>query len=370
MNGKKGDLKTPDSVVTDPMLGAGETDGLDDLDAVLSELGAGAADVQILVSKFNSDSKARHGFDMCARYQADGFDPFTVAQTYGGGRFKFQFTRGGRIFRAVERSFLLPVQHETRPAPTGESSMAQELRESRAFERQMLLALLTGRPPGGAAAPAPAPGLNVQDMLSLLDFGRKSAVPASTPIDSIKEAFALGRELAGGGARGDDDGEDDVPRRGRGSLLEQLAPRAFDVIERAFLAQSNPSAPANPGTGTVAGAPAPAVRQAPPAPSEDPTADLFRRYAPQILAEARAGRDAYAFGAFVGERAPESAIPSLMQFAEASTHDRQTFLATVAPELLAYQDWITQACEGIRDQFAPDDDSEPAGEKVRADNAS
>jgi len=336
----------------DPLGLGPESGDVDELEQVLSDLGAGQGDETVIVSKWNEKSTARHGFDLCGRFQASGFDPFDMPRQFGPGRFKFQFARNGRYFRNIERSFMAPIE-APQPERADESSAARELRESRAFERQLLLAVISGRPLG-APAPAPAPGLSVADMLSLFKAGRESAT-TNTPLDSLREAVNFGRELAGASS-GDDDGDGAKPKRS--SLLETLAPRAIDLVERALIAGTRPvPAPATPPAPTSP-APAPA-----PARIEDPAVNLIRQFAGDILREAKAGRDPRAWGAFVGERVPDQYADDLANFASSTVEQRQAFLAAHAPELLAYQDWVTQACAGIMDTF----EEEPDGSEVAND---
>ena len=336
----------------------------DDLDTLLSELGENpqtSADVYLLVSKHNPSSTARHGFDMAGRFQAAGFDPFTLPQNYGPGRFRIQFVRRGKIFRNIERSFIVANPPAVRAPEPETGGLAGELRESREFERKLILTVLGGIVGNRATGPAtPAAGMSVADMLALLQFGRDSAAPATPPpAEAIREAFALGKELAGGG--GSDDDGDDMGKRG--SFLERIAPRALDMIERALTT----SAPVAVQPVTVARAPrsprpmaVPPAAEPAPAQAVDPLVPLIQRYAPQILSEAKAGHDPESWGAFVGERIPDAHVQDLTRFAAASIEERQTFLAQYAPELLAYQDWLNVACSAIMDQFEPEDADEPA----------
>jgi hypothetical protein len=334
-----------------------DQDAGSELDSILSEIGASGtqgADVTVIVAKHDPSSTARHGFAMCGRYTAAGFDPFMLPRQFGPGRFRIQFSRKGKIFKNVQSAFLLPVA--LAPELSGDAPQ-NELRESRKFERELLMTVLSGVVGRGGSASG---GASFTEMLSAFKAGREmnngpAVASPSTPLDVIREAILLGKGLSQpSGLSGVSD--DDEPRRGKKeSLLDRFAPRVFDLIERAMQNQPTREALPHPA-GDV---------NALHAVTEDPTVTdstlvtLVRELVPQIISEAKAKHDAATWGAYVAERCPEEYVDHLAQFAGATNDERQAFIAQHTPELLAYSGWLNDACSGVMEVLSPDDDPGP-----------
>jgi hypothetical protein len=325
-----------------------------ELDAILSEIGGSGtqgADVTVIVAKYDPSSTARHGMAMCGRYTATGFDPFMLPRQFGPGRFRIQFSRKGKIFKNVQSSFLLPVALAPELAPDAPQN---ELRESRKFERELLMTVLSGVVGKGGGGSS---GAAFTEMLAAFKAGKEmntGAAPASTPLDVIREAIGLGMGLSGrSGLSGGSD--DDEPRRGKKeSLLDRFAPRVFDLLERAMQNPSPREALAPPSGEPHANT---VVTEASSV-TDSTIVTLVRELVPQIIAEAKAKHDAATWGAYVAERCPDAYVDHLAQFASASFEERQTFVAQHAPELLAYLGWLNEACAGIMEVLSPEDDSE------------
>ena len=88
---------------------------------------------------------------------------------------------------------------------------------------------------------------------------------------------------------------------------------------------------------------------------------LVQSYAPMIAGEARAGRDAYAWGFYLAERTPPEWRPALERVIGCTPLDRQQLLAQVAPALLPYESWIERAVSGAADALGFGDDDEDGG---------
>jgi hypothetical protein len=348
----------PSSETEDPLL-VGDADDGGELGDVLNELGGSRAeDVSVVVAKFDPKSKAKNGMEYCARYPLAGFDPFNLPLEWGPGHFRMRFCRGGKIFKHLERSFAAPMRAAAPPAALA-SPMTDDLRESRQFERNLLTALVTaivGRPMPAASSGG---GLSAADMVALFREGRESAKTTPMPFDQLKDAISLGRELAGGGSTDEDD--DDSPRRGRSpTLLDRFGPQLMGLLERAMAAPAPPAAPVaiNPPDPAQPPSGDPPPESIPPAATEDPLRAFLKAQASKMIAEAQAGRDARTWGAFMAERCPKQFQDHLHRFASATDQERQAFLADVAPELIAYHEWVSEACDGVLDVFEPDDETE------------
>lgn len=315
--------------------------------------------VEVYVYKWGRVSANEDGWLRCRRIPANEFSVDAIPAAYGYGHYAFKFKgpdeKGRRVWlKHVTETFAAPVGADKAPAlpqqppapaqPTVggitlESFMLQQL-------QQMQTLLL------GVIQSKTGSDLRVSDLVALIREGREGAAPAGAQAASVLEAVRTGMELAGNITTGEGGG---------GSMLEKLAPRMLDLLDKVLKPGAAPVA-ALPANATPRPEPAPSPLLSGAAPGATPLLDLARRWAPQLIAEASKGRDGYTWGSFVSERVPEVWRAHLLMLAQAEPADRIKVLTQVDPRLADYQEWIDDAAEGIRDQLADGDEDVSASE--------
>jgi len=311
-----------------------------DIRDVLDELGADRVSFVRSYHWGRAPGSNEEGWLRCGKTAASEFDPDGTAARFGPGKYRFDViglhppTGRHVVLRQVKMLFAAPASSPALAPPTpgpaataagaaptlAESLMLQFLQH----QQQITIAAIQslGRGAGGGAA----------ELMQMFKAGLDSTAQANPTADVIKAVstgFEFARQLAGGAPAGgaDVEGAEMGP-------LERLAPKILDVLTRAL---DRPAA-------------ARGASAAPPAVALPPTLrSLAARYAPLLLREAREGRDPQTWGAFIAERCPDTWLPALGRIAAATPAARMQLLTAILPELAAYTDWITQACEGIQD---------------------
>ncbi len=324
-----------------------DDDEIDPLESALAEIGVDS-DVVAHVFKFQDGREvglSNAGSALCLKCPASEFDPVGLRDEYGPGTYRVQFKRGGRIVRAAQFRLAAPVRPpkaETKPEAGGIDLMAlliEDRQRAAEFQSQLMLALVQGMQGGGN-------GVDARALIEVFREGRESATAPTPPHEAVKDFMALGLDLAKTASSGSEGG----------TVLERLAPRILDIIERA----GNGPQPAALPAGRVA----PTPTQSGPAsqPSAQPPGDpsietLVAQWAPALIAEAQAQRDPYVFGQFVIERATETGRELLRQLAFLPDDKRNEVFAQIAPQAIPYARWLDGVAHGIRDWYTPDDEA-------------
>ncbi len=330
-------------------------------DATRSAIAAlDASDSFVTVSKLDDHAK---GWGYCCRVATEVFEPFQIAETYGPGRYRFSFRRAnGQIAATLQRSFCAPKSMRPAgpgmgPAAAGPDSRLAELERRIEADRahqvgfmETLLSSLLARETGRSGSDL--------DVIAILREGRESAASQTPPHSLMMDAIRMGTDIAGlTKSAGPDPGDG-----GNVSVLERLAPRVLDLLERGLPTGANAEA-AGYKIGRVAGATlAGAATAGVPAPgfppSGDPIAAVIRQYSPHLIREAKAGHNPTLWAHWLWERTPDTWQEPLLKLAYADDLARRRLIAEIEPALEPYGQWIEQVCLTLVEITSDDDDDE------------
>lgn len=359
----------------------------DDLATAISELGGSGAGWVRCYKWAKSQSGNEEGWHRCYKAPIEGFDPDRVAERWGPGKYRFQITdENNRVVKVISLTFAAPAAAGplSAPYPTGSGagaapSMSADIlalyQGQQKFLESMVLALMT-KGAGGSGGPT------TSDVLEALRLGKEMAgggPEAAGLFQNVRDAVGLARELATGSSGEPPD------------LLSSLGPPVLNLIEKLISGggAARTARPAvAPGTQPTAArpriVPLPNARPRPVAPaptSEAPApvaaapeleSDLTvfaRTYAPILLTEAEADRDPEVWGTWIAERLPPAYARPLLEVCKLDSDKRIDILASVAPELRAYQEWIDEAAAAIVDYLEGEPDHAEAGAVHNADPA-
>jgi hypothetical protein len=337
-----------------------------DVDSAIAELGRAASDAIVRVYKWTRDAASQEStWARCLKIPAAEFDADQVGAQYGPGRYRFEIVQRGKILRHARLTFAaLAAPAAAAPAAHAGALSAESLLTTFITMQQQLTLALIQNLRGGQPSTTPA------EMIGLFTAGL-NAGKKDTPADSLLEAVKMGTDLgrAAAGLAPSDEGE------GMG-LLERLAPKALEIVSNLTARQ-----PAGVPIPTQRGARPPAAaltaatrvnqQASPPAANPPEAAEpsglpelpaalrmLARQYAPKILEEAAAGRDAARWGDFIAERVPEVWIPVLVEFCKADPVERMGLLKQFEPGLSNHAAWIDEAAAAILDCLEGEDGDE------------
>jgi len=326
----------------------------DEFSTVLEALGTDS-DGHVQVWRYQTSTEP-HGFAMIARIPIGDFDPWTIGEKYGGGRYRFDIrnSRGKYVKKGVERMISSPPRPAT-PSPAllpnfdPVAMILKRAESADSFNQALMLALIQnlGRVP--VAAPAVASGLTATDFVAIMREARESATPAAPPHEAmlalLREGIGFGREIEGT----DGDGA------GGGGAMAVL-PKILDVLSRVLPPAGAAAPELRPATGAapdghlaIAALPGPRVQE-----TEDPVRTLLARFTPQIIAAVQAGQDPMDFArAVVSAIPPGSPMIAFRNLVFASPAQRLAAFQAGAPELVPCASWIDRVSGAARGLLAP-----------------
>lgn len=358
----------------------------DEISRALGELGKSGT-VQVRVYRFDETGSVRD-WAMCAKIAGSEFDPWSVVENFGPGRYRFEFVLDGRMRKRVERRFAAPKNAETitrqpiaGPIVPGNtdvlSLLLERMKASEAFSQQLVLAMI------GNLGKSSGAGISASDLLAAIREGREQATAATAaplPHETIIQAIQTGLDFAGRME----------PSNGGGSILKDFGPKILDLVGD-IVRRTPPPAPSAPRMVHAAPAPiaGPGALSAGPAPIANPpnnqisapgpaltSADLLRAFLlthkASLLEDAAKGRNGYMLGAFFAERVPDSYLDPLYELAAAPVETRKAFLMETDPELGSISVWFEDVAKGILDSItseAADSEGPESAPDSAPDNA-
>lgn len=328
-------------------LPAGKVEELD-----LSEIEAQLPDRSASVQLYRQNEEEPTKWDYVGRMGASDFTLEAVKDEYGGGDYRGHLLDENGKFTGKRFPFSIDrraVPRHERGAESAGSGLLGELQELRSFQKDVMIALLSGKI-GQSAAPASS-----ADPIELATKIADIATRNSGGGVELLKAFREGMHLAGDRPA--------VPTDSMGALVQTAAP-LFSALATRIQADNEQRRLA----ASTAPAPAPAPSPAPPPMSPAPAPsgpyawlEYVRPYLPQLASMAETNRDPGVTVDFVLDNLPEALLDEM----ELTAKDARFVEEVIArvPEARMQREWFTRFLTELQKALLADEGAATNGQR-------